>query len=324
MYKKKFFKIFCSVIFFCLLLIACSKQNTNTANIDEDIFNMENNNIRQQVDYKFHFGPKNIENPVKINEESLEYDMKFENLGGPAEFGIIIVADGIPQKVKLEDDLAIMHKVSLDTKESKEYKFIINKQDLNINDGEEHIIHPIVILEPDYIPQNITPFTHEGSLNASLGIPFYYTSDIKKDIKIGHVDSIKIDDQFRKEYNLDREVKVSCEILWSIDDPNVPFISHEDLKQGFDINLIGNVLGEMRVFLFVDNKPVKINGYDFYDVKIQKGMVSKIHVDFTEDFISNLKDNTPMFLLATPKNLDSIDTWTCKTNTKIIKRVADE
>lgn len=203
-------------------------------------------------------------------------------------------------------------------------KFIIDTDFLNINDGADHIIHPMMILKPDYIPENRNHFAHEGKLSASLGLPFNYTNDMKQDMKIGYVEPVKIDDQFRSEYNIKKKSELENQIIWNLDDPNNIFITLEDLEQGFDINLVGDVLSEMRVFLFVNNKPIEMNGYSFYDANIQKGMVTKIHVDLTEEFISGLKNNDLIYILATPKNLDSVDAWPWKTQTKVIKGINNE
>lgn len=326
MNKKTILKIFCSMICFFILFTACTNKNVDKEVIDEDIFNRDHSSTEQQeqVDYEFIFGPKNIEDPVEIGKNKLEYNMDIDNRGNAAEFGIMIVIDGIPQKTELENISAIMHRISLNAKEIKDYKFIMDTEALNINDGADHIIYSMMILEPDYIPENRNHFAHEGKLSATSGLPFTYTNYMKQDMKIGYVEPVKMDDQLRSEYNINKKSELENQILWSLDDPNNPFITLEDLKRGFDINLVGDVLGEMRVFLFANNQPVEINGYSFYDVKIQKGMVSKIHVDFTEKFISGLRNGDPVFLLVMPKNLDSVDAWPWKTPTKIIKGINHE
>lgn len=330
MHKETIWRIFCVLLCLSILLTGCSKKHNVKESIDEDIFNRENSNggQQQQVDYAFPYGPKNEENPVEIYEDRLEYDMYIDNQGKAAEFGVMIVIDGIPQKTVLpgnDNTPAIMHKVSLKTKEAKDYKFIMNKELLNIDKGDDHIIYPVLILEPDFIPERRNYFGHEGRLSAARGIPFTYANDRKQDMKIGYVEPVKIDDKFRSEYNIDKGEELYGEIFWSLEDINNVFISAEDLKKGFDINLAGDVpAAEMRVFLFVNNKPVEMNGYSFYEAKVQKGMVAKIHVDPTDEFIAGLKNNDLIYALAMPKNLDSFEFWPVKTKTAVIKGTNNE
>lgn len=324
MNKKRIFKFLSSLICFCLLLTACSNENIDV--IDEDMFNREGDSSVEQVqiDYEFPFGPMNIERPVKINENKLEYDMDIDNRANAAEFGVMVVIDGIPQETTLGNDYAVMHKISLDTNEHKDYKFVIDKNNLKINDRDDHIIYPMIILEPDYIPTDRNYFAHEGKLSASQGLKFTYSMDKNQDFKIGFAESVKIDDKLETEYKIKKDRELENQILWSLDDSNNAFITLEDLDNGFDINLIGDELGEMHVFLFVNNQPIEINDYSFYDVKIQKGMVSKINVELNEEFISELSNGDSIFLIAMPKNLESADAWPYKTRTKILKGVAHE
>ncbi|HZJ76453.1 MAG TPA: hypothetical protein VFC70_01975 [Oscillospiraceae bacterium] len=324
MNKKRAFKLFSILIWFCFLLAACSKDDIDAIDaIDEDIFNREGGNIKQQVqiDYEFPFGPKNIERPVKISESKLEYDMDIDNRGSAAEFGVMIIIDGIPQKTALGNDCAIMHKISLDTNEYENYKFVIDEKDLKINDGDNHIIYPMIILEPDYIPEGKNHFVHEGKLSACKGLQFTYSVNKNKEFKTGSVESVKIDNRFRAEYRLNKDSGLENQILWSLDDSSNAFITSRDLERGFDINLIGDELGEMRVFMFVNNEPIEINGYNFYDVEIQKGMVSKIDVEPNEEFISELSNGDSIFLIAMPKNLESVGAWPYKTRTKIVRDI---
>lgn len=321
MNRKRTFKILSSLIFICFLLTACSNENIDV--IDENIFNRDGDNSVQQIriDYEFPFGPMNIERPVKIDEGKLEYDMYIDNRANAAEFGVMLAIDGMPQMTTLENNYAVMHKISLDTNEYKEYKFVLDKKDLKINDRDDHIIYPLIILEPDYIPTDRNYFAHEGKLSACEGIKFTYTMDKNQDYKIGYSESVKIDEQLKTKYGMKKNFELENQILWSLDDSNNAFITLEDLRNGFDINLIGDELGDMRVFMFINNQPVEINGYNFYDVKIQTGLVSKINVELNEEIISNLSNGDSIFLIALPKNLESINAWPYKTRTKILKDI---
>lgn len=321
MNKNIAFKFFISLILSGFLLTACS--NKNTGSIVDDMFDTESNDNGQltQADYEFPFGPNDIEIPVKINEDKLEYEIYIDNRASAAEFGIMIAIDGIPQISTLGNDNSMMHKVSLKTGEYETYKFIMEKGNLEIDSGKEHIIYPLIILEPDYIPTNRNHFIHEGKLSASKGLQFVCETDKQLGIKIGNVKPVKIDDRFKSEYNIKKNFGFENQILWNLDTTNNAFISLEDLSKGFDINLIGDNTGEMRIFLFINNHSVSINGYDCYDIKIQSGMVTKINVELDKSIISKLRNDDSIFLIALPKNSESVDAWPYKTRTKIVKGI---
>lgn len=324
MNRKMISKLLYSGILVIFLLTACSNEDMDA--IDENMFSGEEDDVEQlmQMDYEFPFGPNDLDMPVKINGDKLEYELYIDNQENAAEFGIMVVMDGIPQMSTLENTYSIMHKVYLDRGQYEVYKFVIDRNDLTINKGDEHIVYPLIVLEPDYIPTDRKHFVHEGKLSASKGIKFTYAMEKEPDINNTYVEPVKLDAQLKSKYNIKKNTGLENTILWSLDKTNNAFISLEDVSNEFDVNLVGDDIGETRVFLFVNNKPVKINEYDCYETTIQPGMVTSVNVQLDKNLVSELKNEDSIFVISIPQNLESVEAWPCKTRTKILEGIRHE
>ncbi len=252
--------------------------------------------------YGFNFGTENIDHvdgklvlsPMLIGGET------------PTRVGFMVFIDGIPQKYCSESSSEYSCISSFDVEENSEktHKLTV---DANIdNDRPEHIISISTMLVPEFVPPLETPSF--GNYHRILRNNAKKLSGEITDIAAaGEYKALKAENRVltneeKEEYRLREEdgsgYTVECD-LQQFKRLEKTFT----LKSG-ESRLTATLCAystqpdvqDYRVTIFVNNKPVKINGnYDFIDVTMEGGKISK-----TEITLENIKEGDFVYCFAAP------------------------
>ena len=304
------------IYLFLILLLVLSSCGHNdikeSENFDESIFKeIQGGENNQLVDYKFTFGAKDIDNPIKIVVDNLEFELYINNAGKSAEFGVALCIDGYPQLATINENKSKIHIVQMQEKEKKSVKILINKKDLKLEKGNEHYIYPFFVLEPNFKPNSVNEIRHQGKISFNIPIKFNYEAEITEDVEIQSAK--KMDSTFKNKFHINQE-DISVKIL--SEELNKTFVKTSELNnKKINLSVVGNDYGKYKLFLVINNEVVKINDKDFYKFELARGMESSIEVDFDKTFHEN--DQLYFLLLPVDKESDSSEVY--KTSTIYVR-----
>lgn len=297
-----------------LLVSGCSKTvpdnipNGTTSNGSSEISDPmkqptgSSSEIPPATSYGFNFGNEDID--YKDGKLTLSPML----MGGetPTKVGFMVFVDGIPQKYCSEISPEYSYISSFDVEENSERTHKLTVDAMVDNDMSEHIISVSTILVPEFVPPLETPTF--GNYHRILRNMSKKLSDEITDIattneyKVLKAENRVLTNEEKEEYGLSEEYAAGYTVECDLQ-------QFKRLEKTFTLKSDENSLAatlcaystqadvlDYRVTVFVNNKPVKINGnYDFIDVKMEGGKISK-----TEITIENIKEGDFVYCLAAP------------------------
>lgn len=240
---------------------------------------------------RFEFGFTG-EDKYIYNGDDVEVPFYLENSnsseGEEVTVGIILLIDGNVQSYKLDesDGEEVFKRITLKPGENKDITFYFKP--VSGKKGDTVGILPVLIYNPDSLPEeNAACFGNNQSLCTNIPLEIEMKKDGEnnlKEIKDG-VEMGDIPEEIVAEYkstiasgvqdSLDADCVFS--ILKENDDSCV--INGKNGKITITMRMFGGLNVEDKVTVFVNNKPVKINGGDYFTVKMQKGKMATITFD---------------------------------------------
>lgn len=309
----KFKRISVVLLSTAILVSGCSKAEPDsipsitTSNISSEISDPmkqptdSSHEIPPATSYGFNFGTKDID------YGSGELVLSPTLMGGdtPTRVGFMVFIDGIPQKYCSENSPEYSYISSFDIEENSEKAHELTVDPIIDNDMSEHIISVSTILAPDFVPPLETPTFgnyHRILRNKSKKLSDEITGIAATDeYKVLKAENRVLTNEEKEEYGLDEYESgytVECDLQ-----------QFKRLEKTFTLKSGENCLTSTlcaystmpnvqpyRVTVFVNHKPVKINGiYDFIDVTMEGGKISK-----TEITLENIKVGDFVYCIAAP------------------------
>lgn len=258
--------------------------------------------IPPATSYGFNFGTKDID----YGSEELILSPMLMGGDAPTRVGFMVFIDGIPQKYCSENSTEYSYISGFDVEENSEKTHELTVDAMVDNDMSEHIISVSTILAPDFVPPLETPtfgnyhrILRNKSKKLSDEITGIAAADEYKALK---AENRVLTNEEKEEYGLGEEYgtgyAVECDLQ-----------QFKRLESTFALKSGENCLAatlcaystmpdvqDYRVTVFVNHKPVKINGdYDCVDVKMEGGKISK-----TEITLENIKVGDFVYCIAAP------------------------
>lgn len=308
------------------ILSGCSKNSdslaTNTENNYSNVFASEEKEVENNTSDPLSTGAFINEGYSDDDIDNYTYDGKdvvinydVENGGdNEAPVGYMFMIDGVPMPFKFEcdndtTDYDTFHMLNVKPGESKKLKICINP--IIGKKGDKLSVYPIGIVFPNFVPD--LEMVNFGNAYKVIG-PIPATLKFKKDTK----ESAKLSDIKVKEDRISDEIKAFNEINKGTNEeadcidemPNIEIQNIDNkvsLSQKYlNITVYGGKNVENNIVIYVDNKPVTINGGDYIKFKRKKGKMYTIKVDLNEigakeksviytSTGSRVKNETPVF-----------------------------
>ena len=231
--------------------------------------------IPPATSYGFNFGTKDID----YGSEELVLSPMLMGGDTPTRVGFMVFVDGIPQKYCSENSSEYSYISGFDIEENSEKTHRLTVEPIIDNDMSEHIISVSTILAPDFVPPLETPTFgnyHRILRNKSKKLSDEITGIAAVDeYKVLNAENRVLTNEEKEEYGLGEEYgtgyAVECDLQ-----------QFKRLESTFALKSGENCLTatlcaystmpdvqDYRVTVFVNHKPVKINGdYDCVDVTI--------------------------------------------------------
>lgn len=297
-----------------LLVSGCSKAEPDsipsgtTSNISSEISDPmkqptdSSSEIPPATSYGFNFGTKDID----YGSEELVLSPMLMGGDTPTRVGFMVFVDGIPQKYCSENSSEYSYISGFDIEENSEKTHRLTVEPIIDNDMSEHIISVSTILAPDFVPPLETPtfgnyhrILRNKSKKLSDEITGIAAADEYKALK---AENRVLTNEEKEEYGLGEEYgtgyAVECDLQ-----------QFKRLESTFVLKSGENCLTatlcaystmpdvqDYRVTVFVNHKPVKINGdYNCVDVKMEGGKISE-----TEITLENIKAGDFVYCIAAP------------------------
>lgn len=249
------------------MITGCAKQDSGSLPID---FEGEND---KEITYEFGHGviDYNFDEWNYDGLTSLDFDYVIDNQGSAAEFGLIILIDGIPQRFNVEGSETMMHKVEIQQESRSEIKIELTPE---IEKTKNKVnLTPILILNPSIKVQDIKEYGVNHSIssaptvNLSLETSQESKSKSNTDIIISYTelpDSVE-EEYIKNGFNmLETEIYLQTEIGGNEDSQYI------DSNDNMDISILGKS-GEYRLLTFVNNEIV-----DYYNVVVNPENITNI------------------------------------------------
>lgn len=297
-----------------LLVSGCSKTDPDsipsgtTSNSNSEISDPmkqptdQSSEAPPATSYGFNFGTEDIDysdgqltlSPMLIGGET------------PTRVGFMVFIDGIPQKYCSESSSEYSYISSFDVDENSEKTHKLTVDTVIDSDMPDHIISISTMLVPEFVPPLETPtfgnyhrILRNMSKKLSDGITDIAATSEYKALK---AENRVLTNEEKEEYRLREEdgsgYTVECDLQ-----------QFKRLEKTFTLKSGENCLTatlcaystqpdvqDYRITIFVNNKPVKINGnYDFIDVTMEGGKISK-----TEITLENIKEGDFVYCFAAP------------------------
>lgn len=312
--KMKFKRLSALLLSTVLLVSGCSKAEPDsipsgtTSNISSEISDPmkqptdSSSEIPPATSYGFNFGTKDID----YGSEELILSPMLMGGDTPTRVGFMVFVDGIPQKYCSENSSEYSYISGFDIEENSEKTHRLTVDTIIDNDMSEHIISVSTILAPDFVPPLETPTFgnyHRILRNKSKKLSDEITGIAAADeYKVLKAENRVLTNEEKEEYGLGEEYgtgyAVECDLQ-----------QFKRLESTFALKSGENCLTatlcaystmpdvqDYRVTVFVNHKPVKINGdYDCVDVKMEGGKISK-----TEITLENIKVGDFVYCIAAP------------------------
>ena len=297
-----------------LLVSGCSKAEPDsipsgtTSNISSEISDpmkqptYSSSEIPPATSYGFNFGTKDID----YGSEELILSPMLMGGDTPTRVGFMVFIDGIPQKYCSENSSEYSYISGFDIEENSEKTHELTVDAMVDNDMSEHIISVSTILAPDFVPPLETPtfgnyhrILRNKSKKLSDEITGIAAADEYKALK---AENRVLTNEEKGEYGLGEEYGTGYAIECDLQ-------QFKRLESTFALKSGENCLTatlcaystmpdvqDYRVTVFVNHKPVKINGdCDCVDVKMEGGKISK-----TEITLENIKVGDIVYCIAAP------------------------
>ena len=252
--------------------------------------------------YGFNFGTKDID----YSDEKLTLSPMLMGGETPTKVGFMVFIDGIPQKYCSEISPEYSYISDFDVEENSEKAHKLTVDTMIDNDMSEHIISVSTMLVPKFVPPLETPtfgnyhrILRNMSKKLSDEIMNIATSNEYNVLK---AENRVLTNEEKEEYGLGEEYgsgyTVECDLQ-----------QFKRLEKTFTLKSGENCLTatlcaystqpdvqDYRVTIFVNHKPVKINGnYDFIDVTMEGGKISK-----TEITLEDIEEGDFVYCFAAP------------------------
>ncbi len=310
----KFKRLSILVLSTVLLVSGCSKTNPDSIpkGTTSDIGSEISDPMKQPTDqsseappatsYGFNFGTKDID------YEDGKLVLSPMLMGGetPTKVGFMVFIDGIPQKYCSEStsEYSYINDFEVEENSEKTHKLTV---DAVIDDKmSDHIISVSAILVPGFVPPLETPTFgnyHRILRNMSKKLSDEITGIAKtNEHKVLKAENRVLTNEEKEEYGLGEEYgsgyTVECDVQQFKRLEQTFTLPNGDSRLAATLCAFSTqpAVGDYRITIFVNNKPVKINdNYDFIDVTMEGGKISK-----TEITLANIKEGDFVYCLAVP------------------------
>lgn len=294
------------LLFIITLITGCQ---TNTLELQENDF------IEEEIG-AYAFGPV-VENisldelfqfEYNGDEVRIHYYVQGWSRGIISEFGWLLFVDGVIQPTRLETlegepfrDAAYMHEFGLNFEEKIEFYVVFTPVSGTI--GQEVGVIGATILRPNFMPESIDrPYFQifhslsatlpaELSINSNIGNHFSVYRDINF-IDIPYEVLIELMD-ITGIPETDEIVEILEEHLFFYligNREHQSIVYAENGNINFQLRILGGQEVSNRVTIFINHKPVLINGSDFIELTMEQGKMANIQIeidiDTLEDFNS--------------------------------------
>lgn len=297
-----------------VLISGCSNGNssdipsiTSSENTVGEISDpMKTSDTSQQASPSSSYGLSFGADDIDLSGNLLKISPTLKGGESPTNAGFTVFIDGIPQKYCSENSSEYSYISGFDIEENSEKTHELTVEPIIDNDVSEHIISVSTILAPDFVPPLETPTFgnyHRILRNKSKKLSDEITGIAEVDeYKVLKAENRVLTNEEKEEYGLGEEYgtgyAVECDLQ-----------QFKRLESTFALKIGENCLAatlcaystmpdvqDYRVTVFVNHKPVKINGdYDCVDVTMEGGKISK-----TEITLENIKVGDFVYCIAAP------------------------
>ena len=297
-----------------LLVSGCSKTdpdsipNGKTSNSSSEISDPmkqptgSSSEIPPATSYGFNFGTKDID----YGSDKLILSPMLIGGDTPTRVGFMVFIDGIPQKYCSESSSEYSYISSFDVEENSEETHKLTVDTMIDNDMPDHIISISTMLVPEFVPPLETPsfgnyhrILRNNSKKLADEIMGIATTDEYKALK---AENRVLTNEEKEEYGLREEdgsgYTVECDLQQFKRLEKTFTLKSGESRLAATLCAYSTMpdIQNYRVTVFVNHKPVKINGnYDFIDVTMEGGKISK-----TEITLENIKEGDFVYCFAAP------------------------
>lgn len=217
-----------------------------------------------------------------------------------SDFGVFVLVNGEPQAytIEYEDGTILseshMHKFKL--KKDSVMPFVIEFSPKTGNSGETVGIQFATILTPDYRPDLSSLNANYGifhSLSKTLPISLYFEKDAQAVENMIKPSTFDVNDAYYSTLNVKGQYYnftpgEMTPVLYQVDGDPFIFKVHED-RLNFNLDVIGGQSGvNYRTTLFLNHKPIKIDGQDYIDVTAKEGIGSRVTLEIPTSDVAHL------------------------------------
>ncbi|MWC29498.1 hypothetical protein [Paenibacillus sp. MMS18-CY102] len=211
-----------------------------------------------------------------------------------SDFGLLVYVDGLPQPYSIEqkggsgEETAIMHQFSLKNEETKEFELVFTP--VAGKKGDRIGVVFAAILQPDYKSENASKPNYGiyHSLSATVPQEIVMQSDAPAAKPLQAYTKAEVVDipQAAKDQagvfvtdgstdSLDESVTVGL----VPEGADQSYISAVNGKAKFRFQIYGGVEATYHTTIYVNHKPVRINGSDYIVTKTPKGKMSTVEIE---------------------------------------------
>lgn len=229
--------------------------------------------------------------------EDVKIPFYIENQGGEneeiANVGLLLFVDGNVQEYQIgeKSEAKIMQKIVLKPKERKEIQLIFKP--VSGKKGEKVGVIPATIWNPDSFPDEKNPiWGNNQQLGANIPLEIDMKEDGTNELQPtnANVDVKDIPEEILEEYkktyvdDVYDSLDASANFIMESSMKDKAILSAIDGKVAVKLKLYGGKDVKEKITIFVNNKPIKIDGKDYVEVNTKKGKMLTItaNLDLSE------------------------------------------
>jgi len=234
-------------------------------------------------------------------EVRIRYHVQGWARGIVSEFGWILFVDGLPQPTRLETlegklfkEENYLHEFGLGFEEKIEFYVIFTPVSGVI--GQNVGVIGATILRPSFMPEGIERpyFEIFHSLSATLPAELLINEYVANDFEVyRNIDFAPISEEVFLELAELTGINERLELLKILEDhPFFTLIGNRDhssiiyAENGnvkFELQIVGGQEMSSRITVFVNHKPILVNGVDFIEIKMMPGEMATIQIEVNFD-----------------------------------------
>lgn len=166
---------FVLVMMICFLIVGCSSTDDPSDVTIDDFNDSSNETVSEYFEFTHGLEDASIQS-FKYVGEPLLIDYKIDNSGNAAEFGIMVLINGMVQDYSVDGETTSMYQCSLDEDETAHFTIELEPNYGTI-DNTYHL-NFIVVFYPNKIIESIDEYGNYHNVSQTMTFPIYYNQTI--------------------------------------------------------------------------------------------------------------------------------------------------